>query len=444
MKEKKSRLIFIDMARSFAILLMLEGHFIDLTLGAQYRSPDPHFVNPDFLVYDIWHLIRGYTSPMFLTMTGMVITYLFYSNNSKNYWGNSRIKKGYKRILELLFWGYLLNPSSFHILQCIGFGILGLLIIYGLYKLIKVIPLWIYYMAISFFIFSLFAPLQEQVKDGVRIPFPVGWPDFFQNMISAPLKRSMFPLAPGLGYTFFGAAIGVILHSKWIHVSNWRMSILLITLGTIIIIICENKLELVLGLILIKLAAFILIYAKKHETSKWNIPILLFSLGIVFIFFSTSIFNFAHHVIQETTGGSLIYLVKSNWLFDTLGWVLIILGILATFEKLVTIKENLFIRVGQNTLSIFILHMMLLYGAVIRIGVSTYYNFYNKSKNTLNPYEAGFGAALFITLFIVMIYYIDPLTIWFNKVLDIVIPIRKRINKKKSTKKIETTKVNEN
>ena len=114
MKPKKSRLIFIDIARSFAILLMLEGHFIDLTLGAQYRSPDPHFVNPNFLVYDIWHLIRGYTSPMFLTMTGMVITYLFYANNDKSYRENDRVKKGFRRLLELLFWGYLLNPASFH------------------------------------------------------------------------------------------------------------------------------------------------------------------------------------------------------------------------------------------------------------------------------------------------------------------------------------------
>ena len=374
------------MARSFAILLMLEGHFIDLTLGAQYRSPDGLFKNPDFLAYDIWLLIRGYTSPMFLTMTGMVITYLFYSNNTKNYWDNIRIKKGYKRALELLFWGYLLNPTSFHILQCIGIGIFGLLIIYGLYKLTRVIPLWVYYMAISFFIFSLFAPLQEHIINGERVPFPIGWPDFMQNMVLAPFKRSMFPLAPNLGYTFFGAAIGVLLHSKWI------------------------------------------------TKNKWTIPIFLFSLGIVLINFSTDIFEIAHKIIQETTGGSLIYLIKSNWLFETLGWVLIILSILATFEKLVTIKENLFIRVGQNTLSIFILHMMLLYGAVIRVGVST---FFSKSKNPLNPYEAGIGASLFITLFVLMIYYNEPLNIWFNKVLDIVIPIRKRINKKKAVKKIE-------
>lgn len=379
MKPKKSRLIFIDIARSFAILLMLEGHFIDLTLGAQYRSPDPHFVNPNFLVYDIWHLIRGYTSPMFLTMTGMVITYLFYANNDKSYRENDRVKKGFRRLLELLFWGYLLNPASFHILQCIGYGIFGLLVFYGIYKITKVIPLWVYYMIVSFIIFSFFAPLNELDVTGVRAPWPVGWPEFIQNMIHAPSNRSMFPLAPNLGYTFFGAAIGVILHSKWILIS------------------------------------------------KWNIPLFLFSLGIIFLFFSLDILQFVHNKTQNIAGISLINMVKSSWLFETLGWVLIILGCLATFEKLVTIKENLFIRIGQNTLSIFVIHMMLLYGAVIRIGIGT---FFSKTKNPLNPYEAGIGASLFITLFVVMIYYIDPLTAWLNKVLDIVIPIRKKIRKK--------------
>jgi hypothetical protein len=70
---------------------------------------------------------------------------------------------------------------------------------------------------------------------------------------------------------------------------------------------------------------------------------------------------------------------------------------------------------------------MLLYGAVIRVGIGT---FFNKSHNPLNPYEAGIGAALFITLFVVMIYYIDPLTKFFNKVLDIIIPVRKKFNNK--------------
>jgi hypothetical protein len=125
-------------------------------------------------------------------------------------------------------------------------------------------------------------------------------------------------------------------------------------------------------------------------------------------------------------GLDFAYLVLSNWLFETMGVVFIVLSLLSTFERLVKIKENLFIRIGQNTLSIFIIHMMLLYGAVIKIGIGT---FFSRSHNALNPYEAGIGAGLFIALFVVMIYYIVPLSNWFHRMLDIIIPIRKRIKK---------------
>ena len=67
-------------------------------------------------------------------------------------------------------------------------------------------------------------------------------------------------------------------------------------------------------------------------------------------------------------------LVLSNWLYETMGVVFIVLSLLSTFERLVTIKENLFIRIGQKTLSICIIHMMLLYGAVIKSGIGTFFS----------------------------------------------------------------------
>lgn len=377
-KVKKPRLQFIDMARSFAILLMLEGHFIDQTLGVNFRSQDPHFVNQDYLVYDIWHIVRGYTSPMFLTMTGMVFVYLLYMNREVPFFQNKRVKLGFRRVLELLFWGYLISPRGFHILQCIGFGILGLLITFGLYKLIKVLPLWVYFFSISLLIFALNTPINEIRIDGEKIPWPYNAPNFIQNMFNAPRGRSIFPFTPHLGYTFFGAGIGVVLHSIWI-----------------------NK-------------------------SKWNIPLFLFLLGVILAFFSTDILYFLHHLFIKLFGFGLIYLAKANWLFENLGLILMVLGVLSTIEKIFTIKDNLFIRIGQNTLSIFIVHMILLYGAIINFGIST---FINRTHNALNPYEAAIYAAMFICLFVLMIYFIKPLSEFYNKTLEVLFPILKKHNK---------------
>jgi uncharacterized membrane protein len=375
---KRPRLMFIDMARSIAIILMLEGHFVDQTLGSRFRSPDAHFVNPDFFWYDCWHIIRGYTSPMFLTMTGLIFVYLLYANKGEPFFGNERVKKGFKRVAELLFWGYVLMPKGFHILQCIGFGIMGLLLTYGLYRLIKVIPLWVYYMVFSLIIFSFWAPLNTIRNEAGVVPWPYGWPDFLQNMIHAPAHRSMFPLAPHLGYTFFGAGLGVILHSAWI-----------------------NK-------------------------SKWLIPGFLFFTGILLFFYSTEFLYFIHHLMTRTFGFGIQYLASGNWLFENLGMILMVLGLLSLVEKLFTIKENLFIRMGRNTLPVFVVHMIILYGAIIHFGIA---KFISRDMNPLNPYQAAIGATLFIATFALMVYYIKPLTAFYDRVLGIVFPIRKRLSK---------------
>jgi uncharacterized membrane protein len=65
----KPRLQFIDMARSIAIIMMLEGHFTGAALSFEYRKDD-------FLAYRIWHNIHGLTSPLFFTVTGLVFVYL--------------------------------------------------------------------------------------------------------------------------------------------------------------------------------------------------------------------------------------------------------------------------------------------------------------------------------------------------------------------------------
>jgi uncharacterized membrane protein len=377
---KRPRLKFIDIARSIAILLMLEGHFVDHTLGENFRTPKTiaPFTDNHYLAHDIWLLVRGYTSPLFLTVTGLVFVYLLYFSNDLRYTLNSRVKKGFNRVLELLFWGYLLNPRGFHVLQCIGFGIAGILLIYGIYKMVKVVPLWVYYLLTSLLIFSFWAPLSHHVDaNGAKVPWPEDWPFLIQNMIWAPSSRSMFPLAPSLGYTFFGATIGVLLHSKWI------------------------------------------------TGNKWSIPVFLGVTGAAMAFFIKPILSFLRDLLLNVRL-DITWLREANWLLETLGWVLIVLGLLATFEKLVNVKENLFIRIGQNTLPIFVIHMIILYGAITRYGIGT---FINRKENPLDPYEAAIGAALFLTLFIFFVKYIDPLKAFYSKVLATIIPWDKPVKK---------------
>ena len=354
---QKTRLYFIDIARSIAILLMLEGHFVDNALMDVYRD-----TNND--IYNAWLFVRGFTSPIFLTITGIVFTYLLIGNNHLEYFKNNRIKKGYKRVVELLFWGYVVQVYAFHVLQCIGIGILSILILYGIYKAVKIIPLWVYFFFAGTIIFSSYIVISSWPKEYY---WPESAPIFIQNMFHG--KYSIFPILPRMGYTMYGAMIGVILYTYKSKVKDWSFILSVFLIG-----------------------AFLYFFLKD---------ILLILDGI-----------FAHPIY---------HLYKVDWLYECLGMVLIILSILITLEKFIgEIKPNLFLKIGQNTLTIYILHMVLLYGSITGFGINRVIH-----KN-LTPWQILPATICFILFFVILIYYLDEIKLKLDFILK---PIKKLVNK---------------
>ena len=57
------RLYFIDAVRAFAILMMLQGHFIDSLLAPEHRDMS-------YVAFRIWSYFRGITAPTFFTISG--------------------------------------------------------------------------------------------------------------------------------------------------------------------------------------------------------------------------------------------------------------------------------------------------------------------------------------------------------------------------------------
>ena len=354
---QKTRLYFIDIARSIAILLMLEGHFIDNGLMDIYR-------NTNYDIYNAWYFIRSFTSPIFLTITGIVFTYLLIGNDQIYYFKNNRIKKGYKRALELLFWGYLLQFESFHVLQCIGIGILSILILYGIYKAVKIIPLWVYFFFAGTIIFSSYIVISTWPKEYY---WPESAPIFIQNMFHG--KYSIFPILPRMGYTMYGAMIGVIL------------------------------------------------YTYKSKVKEWSFILSVFLIGAILYFFLKDVLL----ILDGIFAHPIYHLYKVDWLYECLGMVLMVLGILIAIEKLLgEIKQNLFLKIGQNTLTIFILHLIVLYGSITGLGVNRIFH-----KN-LTPWEIVPATILFLMLFVVFIYYLDRIKLRLGFILT---PLKKKINR---------------
>ena len=354
---QKTRLYFIDIARSIAILLMLEGHFVDNALMDVYRD-----TNND--IYNAWLFVRGFTSPIFLTITGIVFTYLLIENNHLEYFKNNRIKKGYKRVVELLFWGYVVQVYAFHVLQCIGIGILSILMLYGIYKAVKIIPLWVYFFFAGTIIFSSYIVISSWPKEYY---WPESAPIFIQNMFHG--KYSIFPILPRMGYTMYGAMIGVIL------------------------------------------------YTYKSKVKEWSFILSVFSIGAFLYFFLKDVLL----ILDVIFAHPIYHLYKVDWLYECLGMVLIILSILIAIEKFIgEIKPNLFLKIGQNTLTIYILHMVLLYGSITGFGINRVIH-----KN-LTPWQILPATICFILFFVILIYYLDEIKLKLSFILK---PIKKLVNK---------------
>jgi len=106
-----------------------------------------------------------------------------------------------------------------------------------------------------------------------------------------------------------------------------------------------------------------------------------------------------------------------DYLFERVGMVLLFLSFLMTLELFIgEIKQNLFLKLGQNTLTIFILHMIVLYGSITRMGLTKLFH------NKLNPWEVTLGAIGFIAIFVWIIYHLEWLK---DKLSFILSPIQR-------------------
>jgi uncharacterized membrane protein len=376
-KVSRERLKFIDMARSIAILLMLEGHFIDETLANNYRSTE-------YFAYSAWHFVRGFTAPLFFTVTGLIFVYLLTKHKEVPYWENIRVRKGYRRAFELIFWGYFLqtyilayigylmgnitdNVFGFHVLQSIGFALILILLIYRLYTWLRFGPLWLYYFIVGVIVLSFYPYLMSYPRE---VHFPEGAPQFIQNMVHGP--RSHFPLSPWIAFSMFGSMFGVLLNKYGERVrENW-------------------------------------------------FPMVIIGIGIVLNLISMGALEKLDTYLYEYLAHKKIYMSSLDFVFSRFGQVLIVLGILMFIDKYMKIRENLFIKIGQSTLQIFIVHFIILYGGIFGFRLNAFF-----SKN-LNPWQAIIGAILFITLFVFFTKYLVQLTVWYHKFLDVIFsPFRK-------------------
>ena len=319
MEKKTARLYFIDAMRAWAILMMLQGHFIDGLLDNAFRD------NSD-VYYSIWKYFRGMTAPVFFTVSGFIFTYLLI-RVPKTGFENPRVKKGIRRGLELLAIGYLLRInllgilygeiySSFYlvdVLHCIGLSILGIIAIYLLTYSSKKFLFPTVLVAITMLLF-IFEPAYQKWT----YPF---LPDAIANYF-VKSNGSVFTIFPWFGYASFGAFIAVLFTRYKAYKNFYPIAI---TMSTVI--------------------------------------------GAVLIFYSSDFFL----EVSRATGIRLFAdIFFNNYLFIRLGDVFIAFAVFMLGRQWLT--NSTLLKIGQSTLSIYIIHFVFLYGSFTGLGLYQYFH----------------------------------------------------------------------
>lgn len=351
-QTNSKRIIYLDVLRAFAVIMMIQGHTIDTFLADDYRTTDSIF-------YLIWYSMRGFTAPIFMFTSGLVFTYLLKIDRYE-FLNNPRIFKGIRRGFLLIGIGYLLRYPTAKIfdftyvsqnqwniffavdaLHLIGFGLLAIVFAVFYAKRVHVsFKSVLYFIAAVLFLFSPFIN---------KFNWAEVMPRFFASYFTKSYG-SIFPLFPYLIYVLAGALLGDYLSKK------------------------DEQVYL----------------TKKFSAS-------LLSIGSIFVLFSFGFFNLEKSGSQEFS----FWFFGNGLVFFRIGFVLILNSLMAfivrKFDRIPWIVRE----TGKKTLLLYVVHVIILYGCAWMPG---FYKFYAKSFTLVQTLIA---AGLMLTAMLSLVYLLD-------------------------------------
>ena len=325
--------------------MMLQGHFVDTLLAPEHKN----LTHPAFAM---WSYFRGITAPTFFTISGLIFTYLLLKARAKGT-EKQRMRKGVIRGFMLMGIGYLLRipflqwlTSEFDtyflvidVLQIIGLSLISIVSLY--YICFKNSTLFSSVTLVLGLVIFVTEPLYRTLTlDTIPI--------VLSNYVSKA-NGSVFTMIPWFGYVAFGACIATAFYR---HLDKPKFKPVTLTVFFIV------------GILLINYSSYALFY--------------LYKLTDIQVFVDAA---------------------NYNYLFTRLGNVFIYFAFFYGLERY--LKFSLLLKVGQKTLSIYVIHFIIIYGSFTGLGLNRIIG------KTLTPWEAVFGALLFlIVVCFISFYYV--------------------------------------
>ncbi|MBI5324621.1 MAG: DUF1624 domain-containing protein [Ignavibacteriae bacterium] len=206
------RITSLDLARLLAMITMIMGHSLD-------AIATPAELDITQFPWNLWHYIRRFTAPIFLTVSGAV--HVFANKRDENgKLQNKTIIRRIKIALILTVIGYLFMFPAYsffdaffieaklwkpffqvNILQLIGFSLLFVLSLFLITKTDKSLGITAFILAV---IITISSPFIHSIN----------WfnymPEFFASYLSTE-HGSMFPVFPYTGFMLYGVTFGTLL-----------------------------------------------------------------------------------------------------------------------------------------------------------------------------------------------------------------------------------------
>lgn len=222
------RVIFVDLSRALAVVLMIQGHAIDALLAPVYRQG---------IAYDGWLFVRGLTSCLFLTLSGFAFSVATIRHWPGHLGWGSGPRRRLRRFGFFALLGYglhypvahvgelaTLDPAAWRyflqvdVLQCIGVSLMFLQLLVALTRTPR--RFGIACLALSAAI-VLATPAVWRVDWLRRLPLLVA-------AYLSPATGSIFPLFPWAAFPLLGAALGQ-LYAHWgaAHLGRFENLVLL-------------------------------------------------------------------------------------------------------------------------------------------------------------------------------------------------------------------------
>jgi uncharacterized membrane protein len=318
MPHSKQRYLFIDLLRFLAVLLMIQGHTFDASLNLNIRQHEMYFL------YDFFH---GLVAPMFLFASGVAFGISTLKKWEEHIVLNGRVAKRIGRFIGLLVIGYALHLPFFSFTKIVNEAteteIAAFLQVDALHCIAVTL------LALQIIVLAVRTEKRFILTVGILAAIavflsPIVWSMSFLDIVPLWLvsylnaeNNSWFPLFPWSGYILSG----VLFSRLFMNAKEHRHAVVLMKQG------------MALG-------------------------VLSFIVPLYFITIPFDIYPL-HDVWKANP---LIFVSR-------IGFIMVVTGAVFFAEHRMKIRSAVPQVMGRESLFIYILHLVILYGSVMNKGL---------------------------------------------------------------------------